>query len=88
MNQPVQILLAGLNPSDSNDWRLKNYEQREGYAALRKILNEKIPPEKVVEEVKKSALQGRGGRRFSDRIEVELHAQAVRRRQIPGMQFG
>ena len=64
MTQPAQILLTGVNPSDPDNWRLRNYEQREGYAALKKILSEKIPPEKVIEEVKKSALRGRGGAGF------------------------
>ena len=50
MTQLTQVLLAGLNPSDPENWRLKNYEQRDGYAALRKILDENIPPEKVIEE--------------------------------------
>jgi NADH-quinone oxidoreductase subunit F len=64
MTQTTQVLLAGVYPSDPDNWRLRSYEQREGYAALRKILNEKIPPEKVIEEVKKSALRGRGGAGF------------------------
>ena len=50
--------LTGLN------WRLKDYEARGGYRALRKILEEKIPPEQIVNEVKKSALRGRGGAGF------------------------
>jgi len=58
---PDAILLAGL---DGRNWRLKDYEQREGYAALRRILKEKMPPEAVVAEVKKSALRGRGGAGF------------------------
>ena len=44
MTQPTQVLLAGLNQSDPDDWRLPNYQRREGYVALRKILEEKIPP--------------------------------------------
>ncbi|MBN9126962.1 MAG: NADH-quinone oxidoreductase subunit F, partial [Nitrosospira sp.] len=64
MTQLPQILLAGLNSSDPDDWKLRNYEKREGYSALKKILSEKIPPEKVIEEVKKSALRGRGGAGF------------------------
>src|SRR6188472_4116822 len=64
MTQPTQVLLAGLSPSDPDNWRLRNYQQREGYVALRKILEEKIPPEKIIEEVKKSALRGRGGAGF------------------------
>ncbi|HSD59649.1 MAG TPA: NADH-quinone oxidoreductase subunit NuoF [Burkholderiales bacterium] len=58
------ILLAGLNPSDPNDWRLAAYEKRGGYQALRKILGEKVPPEQVIAEVKTSALRGRGGAGF------------------------
>ena len=60
----ASILLAGLNPSDPDDWRLAAYERRGGYQALRKVLAEKIPPEQVVAEVKTSALRGRGGAGF------------------------
>ena len=58
------ILLSGVNPSDPENWRLSHYEKREGYAALRKILAEKISPDKIIDEVKKSALRGRGGAGF------------------------
>ena len=77
MTQPTQVLLAGLNPSDPENWRLPNYQQREGYVALRKILEEKIPPEKIIEEVKKIGPARPWRCRISDRIEVEFHAQAV-----------
>ncbi|MCU0939374.1 MAG: NADH-quinone oxidoreductase subunit NuoF [Burkholderiaceae bacterium] len=55
------VILAGL---DGDNWRLKDYEQRGGYGALRKIMGEKIPPDAVIAEVKKSALRGRGGAGF------------------------
>jgi NADH-quinone oxidoreductase subunit F len=55
------VILAGL---DGDNWRLKDYESRGGYGALRKILTEKIPPDAVIAEVKKSALRGRGGAGF------------------------
>ena len=58
---PDAILMKGL---DGLNWRLKDYEARGGYAALRKILSEKIPPEQVIAEVKASALRGRGGAGF------------------------
>jgi NADH-quinone oxidoreductase subunit F len=58
---PDAIILKGL---DGTNWRLRDYEARGGYAALRKILAEKIPPEQVIAEVKKSALRGRGGAGF------------------------
>jgi len=55
------IILAGLN---GNNWRLDDYLNRGGYSALRKILAEKISPENIIAEVKKSALRGRGGAGF------------------------
>jgi len=58
---PDAILMAGL---DGRNWRLKDYEAREGYAALRRILRDKVPPDAVIAEVKKSALRGRGGAGF------------------------
>jgi NADH-quinone oxidoreductase subunit F len=58
---PDAIILAGL---DGLNWRLKDYESRGGYRALRKILVERIAPEQVVADVKKSALRGRGGAGF------------------------
>ncbi|MDQ2918095.1 MAG: NADH-quinone oxidoreductase subunit NuoF [Pseudomonadota bacterium] len=58
---PDAVLLAGLN---GRNWRLADYVQRGGYEALKKILAEKIPPEQVVAEVKKSSLRGRGGAGF------------------------
>ena len=58
---PDAIILAGL---DGNNWHLKDYESRAGYAALKKILQNGIRPEDVIAEVKKSALRGRGGAGF------------------------
>lgn len=45
-------------------WTFENYVKVGGYEALKKILNEKIPPEDVIEEVKSSGLRGRGGAGF------------------------
>ena len=58
---PDAILMkdvSGLN------WRLADYEARGGYRALRKILAEGMTPEQVINEVKASALRGRGGAGF------------------------
>ncbi|NKE65302.1 NADH-quinone oxidoreductase subunit NuoF [Ramlibacter sp. RBP-2] len=49
---------------NGTNWRLKDYEQRGGYGALRKILNERIDPATVTQTVKDSALRGRGGAGF------------------------
>jgi NADH-quinone oxidoreductase subunit F len=58
---PDAVILKGLT---GLNWRLKDYEARGGYEALKKILRENIPPEQVIAEVKKSALRGRGGAGF------------------------
>jgi NADH-quinone oxidoreductase subunit F len=58
---PDAILMKGL---DGRNWRLRDYEARGGYAALKTILQEKRKPDDIVAEVKKSALRGRGGAGF------------------------
>ena len=45
-------------------WSYENYLKTGGYAALRRILEEKIPPADVIEMVKQSGLRGRGGAGF------------------------
>jgi len=55
-------ILAGLSSPDG--WRLKDYEQRDGYKALRRILTEGLTPDQVIAEVKASGLRGRGGAGF------------------------
>ena len=55
-------ICAGLTHPDG--WRLKDYEGRDGYQALRKILAEGLTPEQVIAEVKASGLRGRGGAGF------------------------
>jgi NADH-quinone oxidoreductase subunit F len=46
-------------------WTLSAYQADGGYAVWKKILKEKTPPEQIIEELKKSALRGRGGAGFS-----------------------
>jgi len=58
---PDALILKGL---DGDNWRLADYVRRGGYSALRKILADKIPPEAVTAEVRRSALRGRGGAGF------------------------
>jgi len=55
------LILAGL---DGQNWRLADYEKRDGYQGLRRILAEGMAPEAVVAELKKSGLRGRGGAGF------------------------
>jgi len=56
-------IYAGL---DGSNWRLKDYEARGGYQALRKVLAGEggMTPDQVVAEVKGSGLRGRGGAGF------------------------
>ncbi|MFZ9733829.1 MAG: NADH-quinone oxidoreductase subunit NuoF [Burkholderiaceae bacterium] len=58
-------ILAGLSP---DGWRLKDYEARDGYKALKKILGADGGPgmtqEEVIAQIKASSLRGRGGAGF------------------------
>jgi NADH-quinone oxidoreductase subunit F len=76
---PDAIVLKGL---DGNNWRLADYVKRGGYSALKKILAEKIPPENIVAEVKKSALRGRGGAGFPTGLKWSFMP-----RQFPGAKY-
>ena len=73
------VILAGLT---GDNWRLRDYEERGGYAALRKILTEKIPADAVIAEVKKSALRGRGGAGFPTGLKWSFMP-----RQFPGQKY-
>lgn len=57
----TQVVMGGTQ-GDAG-WRLKDYLARGGYEALKKVLAG-MTPEQVIEEVKKSALRGRGGAGF------------------------
>src|SRR5207302_1740265 len=76
---PDAILMQGL---DGRNWRLKDYEARDGYQALKKILTEKMRPEDVIAEVKKSALRGRGGAGFPTGLKWSFMP-----RQFPGAKY-
>jgi NADH-quinone oxidoreductase subunit F len=45
-------------------WSLETYLKEDGYKAWRKVLTERTPPEEIINELKKSALRGRGGAGF------------------------
>ncbi|MCS6995722.1 MAG: NADH-quinone oxidoreductase subunit NuoF [Casimicrobiaceae bacterium] len=75
-------IFADLKIDDPNDWRIDAYRKRGGYEALTRILTEKIPPEQVVQEVKKSALRGRGGAGFPTGLKWSFMP-----RQLPGQKY-
>ncbi|MGH8671952.1 MAG: NADH-quinone oxidoreductase subunit NuoF [Burkholderiales bacterium] len=45
-------------------WLLSTYSAAGGYQALKRVVTEKIPPETIIDEIKTSALRGRGGAGF------------------------
>jgi NADH-quinone oxidoreductase subunit F len=72
-------IMAGLT---GDNWRIADYEARDGYRALRKILDEKITPEQVIATVKSSALRGRGGAGFPTGLKWSFMP-----RQFPGAKY-
>ena len=84
-------IMADLNGSN---WRLKDYESRGGYAALRKILAQGeakslddmpvvgMTPDQVIAEVKLGGLRGRGGAGFPTGLKWSFMP-----RQFPGQKY-
>ncbi|MFA9275374.1 MAG: NADH-quinone oxidoreductase subunit NuoF [Candidatus Aquirickettsiella gammari] len=73
------LILAGL---DGKNWHLQDYIARGGYQSLKRILDEKIPPEQVIAELKASSLRGRGGAGFPTGLKWSFMP-----RQFPGQKY-
>jgi NADH-quinone oxidoreductase subunit F len=63
-------------------WTMETYLSAGGYVQWKKILTEKIPPDKVVEFIKVSALRGRGGAGFPTGLKWSFI-----RRDMPGQKY-
>jgi NADH-quinone oxidoreductase subunit F len=55
-----------------NPDRIEDYIEKDGYKSLQNILQEKISPESIIMEIKKSGLRGRGGAGFSTGLKWEI----------------
>jgi NADH:ubiquinone oxidoreductase subunit F (NADH-binding) len=67
-----RVVLQNCGVIDPKD--IATYLDRDGFKALKKAL--KLPPEKVIEEIKTSALRGRGGAGFPCGLKWELAKKA------------
>lgn len=67
---------------DGQNWRYHDYVRRGGYAAIRRILQDRTPPEAIIAELKTSALRGRGGAGFPTGLKWSFMP-----RQFPGQKY-
>ena len=81
---PDAIIMKGL---DGANWRLKDYEARGGYQALKKIVEREDHAgrrDRRSEEVGAARARRRG---LPDRAQVVVHAAPVPRPEVPGLQL-
>ncbi len=71
-----------LKDLDGKNWHFADYVKRGGYAALSRILNEKIPADQIIAELKASSLRGRGGAGFPTGLKWSFMP-----RQFPGQKY-
>ncbi len=73
------ILFKNVWKKDSQS--IEVYKQGGGYANLKKYLE--MPPDQIVDEVKKSSLRGRGGAGFPDRAQVDVPSEGLSETALP-----
>ncbi|MDD5404434.1 MAG: NADH-quinone oxidoreductase subunit NuoF [Sulfuricella sp.] len=57
-----EVIFHSIHQPES--WKLSSYLATGGYEMLKKVVTEKVPPEEIINQVKISALRGRGGAGF------------------------
>jgi NADH-quinone oxidoreductase subunit F len=60
-----QVKIAMRNCGRIDPENIEEYEARDGYASLKKLVDQNIPSEAIIKEVMESGLRGRGGGGFS-----------------------
>lgn len=63
-------------------WLLENYKKAGGYQMLERVVREKWPAEKIIDELKTSALRGRGGAGFPTGLKWSFI-----NRDLPGQRY-
>ena len=77
-----QVVFETLGMPDG--WSLPAYRSVGGYQAWEKVLREKVPPEKIIEELKLAGLRGRGGAGFPTGVKWSFMLPA---RNQPGQKY-
>ncbi len=72
-----QMRIALRNCGVIDPENIDEYLGVDGYTALARILSEKIPPQEIIDTIKKSGLRGRGGAGFSTGMKWQFTADAV-----------
>ncbi len=62
LTRQTRLALRNVGQIDATD--IAQYEARGGYNAIKKIINQGMTPEQVIEEIKISGIRGRGGAGF------------------------
>lgn len=67
-----QVKIALRNCGYIDPENIDEYEARNGYSALKKIANEKISPEQIIQTILDAGLRGRGGGGFSTGVKLRF----------------